>query len=945
MPNPFDQFDSAPATPATGANPFDQFDSASAPAAPPNQWLAGAVEGITGALGTAANLANPASMVAGPVNALSQRLGGPEIIPNQVHSANKILGAVTGYNPENVSAATPHDRLIRSIATGLTGALIPGEEGFTVANMIRNATIGAGGAATGATAAENVPEQFKPAAQLVGNVVGALATHGAMAGAARTADVIAGASKRIVDPYIAAVSPAAAETQAAAKFSGQAKDISSVKAMLETAQDDLVPGSPATTAQLTGDTGLLSGERAEQVRNPADYAEIRGAQNEARTAAIKGLEDGGDTMALPNALKAQFDALDAQTAQHVADLTTKAQSRAAAIGVDLTPDAHGELVRNALDEAETAAKARSSGLYKAVPENASGNMQGTSSAAADIIKEMPPTAKSMSGEEASIFQAAQDLPPVAPVRDLLELRERVGEEMRSELSENGSTKIYRRLTRLRGAIQNNIANSLADQIQSEAGPIARGEMDPDVSTASRLQGWVDEFNRNREQAAAGAGGAESASAVPAEPAPSNPGANGAGLPPEGGLPGAPGDQGLPANAPVFTDEDKAALRAAETNYRGMKQTFGAKPIAAALARAGTKDAFKLPEANVPEKFFHPGVAAFGHMQALAKAIGEGPAATLMKDFAATSLRRAAMGPDGVIDPAKFVAWQFKHQDALRALPQEVRDAFSSASRAGQAVADAAVARRAALKAVETSSLGKIMNLSEGQDVTRAVGQILNRTTSHADMKALAEAARKAGPDAISGLRAAIRDHIIGKLIGNTEVGASGLPGIKEDQFQTFMKTNRPALGEVFSQPEIDRMQAVSDDIMRAKRSLNAVKIPGGSNTAQDTFASKAAKVAPRVVTNGLALIIGHGLGAGLAGEGIALLGANALMEMRNAGITRVDQLVSEAYKSPAVARELLQKAPVVNGRLATSGSIAAALRRAAITSGIVQAANTSNTVH
>lgn len=289
------------------------------------QLGAGAVEGVTGTLGSVVDALNPYNPIADEINRVSHLFGGKDVLQpsNTPHVLNRALGGVTGYNPENVPAPTSSDRIIRAVGAGLTGALIPGEEGFTVANMLRGGVTGAGAGLGAGVASEAAPDQLKPVAGVVGGLVGGLGAEGAMAGASR----MAGAAKRVIDPYVAAASHTAAEAQAARQFVNQAKSPQTVQDLVSTETPEIVPGSQPTTAQLTGDTGLLAGERAQAVMRPQDYADVRATQNAARVGALRGMQTEADTMALPNALKTQFDAMDSDMAQHVADLTTQAQAK------------------------------------------------------------------------------------------------------------------------------------------------------------------------------------------------------------------------------------------------------------------------------------------------------------------------------------------------------------------------------------------------------------------------------------------------------------------------------------------------------------------------------------------------------------------------------------------------------------------------------------------
>lgn len=324
------------------------------------------------------------------------------------------------------------------------------------------------------------------------------------------------------------------------------------------------------------------------------------------------------------------------------------------------------------------------------------------------------------------------------------------------------------------------------------------------------------------------------------------------------------------------------------------------------------------------------MAAFEHMTALLKAAGNA-VLPVIERYAATTLRRAALKADGTLDPAKFATWQKAFKDALRALPPETRAKYASAAKASETLADAQAERAASLKAAQQGAIGKVMGLSSAEDVTRTVGQILNGRTAVADMKALAKAT-SGNPEARQGLRRAITDHIAAKFVSNTEAGTSEEGLIKADAYQTFIRNNRAALHLVFSPEEVRTMEAVAEDIQRAKRSQNAVKLPGQSNTPQDTNA-----VLQRIA-NGAGKswlhILGGALGAthGPFGAAAGVLTAHLAQALRARGIARVDQLVSEAMLNPSLARELLKKAPRKSANWnAGSGPLTAALWSASST--------------
>jgi hypothetical protein len=204
-----------------------------------------------------------------------------------------------------------------------------------------------------------------------------------------------------------------------------------------------------------------------------------------------------------------------------------------------------------------------------------------------------------------------------------------------------------------------------------------------------------------------------------------------------------------------------------------------------------------------------------------------------------------------------------------------------------------------------------MNAQSGDDVTKTVGSILTGKNSTEGMQQLAQAAARS-PEAVQGLRQAVVDHISGKLVSNTEAGTSGTNLLKSDQFQTFVRQNRGALSQVFSPEEMATLDRISADLKRANRSTTAVKLPGGSNTAQDLHGMQAhdpnATVLDRVISEASAAAAGAAVGHA-AGAGLGWMGAKVANAFRASGLKKADDLVSEAMLNPELARDLLRKAP------------------------------------
>jgi hypothetical protein len=376
---------------------------------------------------------------------------------------------------------------------------------------------------------------------------------------------------------------------------------------------------------------------------------------------------------------------------------------------------------------------------------------------------------------------------------------------------------------------------------------------------------------------------------------------------------------------IWTRKFQGALRAVpevrdgfSTAARASEQLHNFTPFRADIAPS-----------TIPEQFFHSGPSGFEGVHQLRSLIGDQEATTILNDYAASQVRKAAARPDGILDPAKFDRWQRTHADALRGLPG-LSDRFATAAKATEAIEQAATARRQAVEAYQDGAIGRLLGHTEPSDISREVGAIFGRRDAAAAMTRLASQARQ-DPEAIEGLRRAAVDFMYGRFVGNTEAATSGIEQFKPDAFQTFVRSNEAPLKAIFSEAEYNVMRAISADLNRSNRSLNAVRIPGQSNTAQDT-----AKMIEGKPAAGLSLLakllgaVGAGYGTyGAMGAGagaIGVLGQTVLSSAREAGLSKVDDLVKQAMLDPQIARTLLMKAP----ERANSGSamkLAQQLRR------------------
>lgn len=320
----------------------------------------------------------------------------------------------------------------------------------------------------------------------------------------------------------------------------------------------------------------------------------------------------------------------------------------------------------------------------------------------------------------------------------------------------------------------------------------------------------------------------------------------------------------------------------------------------------------LAPANVPELFFAPGKAGRDGVEHLRDLVGDQAADTILSDHIAAQLKAKASTPDGMVDPAGLKRFMTAHGPAMSAFPQ-LAERFSSAARATQTVGDIAAGRAAALKNLQASAAGKFMGLSDPSEVRDAVGRMVvsNNVTG---LRALMRQA-SADPAAVEGVKRAALDHVLRRGISEgTEAGASGVNQVNRGTFQNLVGKNRAALEAVLAPDQMRALDALSADMMRQKRSENALKMKGSPNTAADKI--RAMKFEPAGHSNLLREIAEGAIGGEeLAGEHGAITGAALATLNRIRGATRdaamrnVYAHVERAVLDPDYLKTLLTVAP------------------------------------
>jgi hypothetical protein len=314
----------------------------------------------------------------------------------------------------------------------------------------------------------------------------------------------------------------------------------------------------------------------------------------------------------------------------------------------------------------------------------------------------------------------------------------------------------------------------------------------------------------------------------------------------------------------------------------------------------------MPAGVVPERIFNANSSSPETIRRFRAAVGDEQALGSIQEYAVDRLRAAAMDENGVINPARLAAWRRRHQEALKAFPK-LDAKLSDASRASEAVGEVVAARKAKLADAQKGKLGALLNVDDPADIVNTVGSIYGRNDSLQQMARVRSAIR-GNREAAEGLKKATVEYMMKRFVGNAEAATGGQAGIRSDQFQSFIRQNKQALrGAGFAESDIATMEAIAADLQRANRSIAGVRIPGGSNTAQDIIAS-----GDRSMSNFGRLLSVIGAGAGATINPLAsmagVMGVQTVSAMRRAGLETVDDLIADALLHPSVARVLLSRA-------------------------------------
>lgn len=372
-------------------------------------------------------------------------------------------------------------------------------------------------------------------------------------------------------------------------------------------------------------------------------------------------------------------------------------------------------------------------------------------------------------------------------------------------------------------------------------------------------------------------------------------------------------------------EGSTQLAAAKAAYGEYAKTYRQGPIASALEDTGFKGQYKAPDSSMLERFFPGGDKGYELTSTALKGANYEPAAiSTVQDMAVHRLQKA-MG-NGDLTPKVLDAWKQKYGSSLRAI-DEVSPGFSARfdniAAATDQLAALERAKQATVEQAKTGAAGRLMKLSDPQEVTRVVGSLLTAPDGPTQIRKLVTDANSgavtSGPRALDGLRAAGIKFMMDRFESAARQGDNA--SLQSGAFRKFVNTNEASLSALFGKDGMRNINRVVDDMERSAAAANAVVPKLGEASAQQTvpMIGEWMQKHPLMAKVGAGSSIGayaalafqatqtYGLpaaGVMLAGSG----GAAFLHSLHAKGITRVDDLYRAALLDPKIGEALLARA-------------------------------------
>lgn len=405
--------------------------------------------------------------------------GAPEMRPYKPSSGDALRGAMSAakLNPNDYFPApqTPEGRIWRMGGEGAVTSLVPlpgaQQRGWAkLVEVAKNIVAGTTGGAAAQAAMEVAPDELDPIVGVAAGLAGGIGGYGA---ASLPGAAVRGAKSGV--DYLRPAVPTAnnVERLAAERLGAAATDPAAAIKSMESAET-FVPGSKPTAFQASGDVGLGSLERAMSrgdEKFKAALIDRVGEQNAARVSALESIEDTGDVGAAVQFFRDRMRTLE----QHADTLYDRAEQAAKGAYEGLGDQAAGdvgEAARQAIAARFKEMNGEASALWESIDPDKTLNVvtEPLVNETAKIYGRMSPEEMlSLSPDEKAIAGIIGSYGELLPFSNFKDLRSEITRAMRKAKSfADPNDKAHRRLTMLRGAVEQAVEDSVAGKFAADA---------------------------------------------------------------------------------------------------------------------------------------------------------------------------------------------------------------------------------------------------------------------------------------------------------------------------------------------------------------------------------------------------------------------------------------------------------------------------------------------
>ncbi len=294
-----------------------------------------------------------------------------------------------------------------------------------------------------------------------------------------------------------------------------------------------------------------------------------------------------------------------------------------------------------------------------------------------------------------------------------------------------------------------------------------------------------------------------------------------------------------------------------------------------------------------------------------------PRIDAMRDFLSTNretLQASGLTPGDIAALDANAVKLARAQLAMKGAESDRSAAMKAVEGESKASVKAAEAsRKVEMSPFENGIVGRLVHAQSTSDILDAIRGAFQGSNPTERMAELAQRANgiDGGPSA---LKKAIMQMVEREYTSTVESGATGIGQLKGANFAKFVRDKADVMKAAgLSDEQVGRLSAIVQDQQRSARSIYNAKLSGQSNSTPDAINAMKQGTIMSALMHGNDELAGAVLGHaahGLSGTIAGMIGAKALGALREAGLTRLNEIRLQAVLDPeGFGKALLEKVP------------------------------------